>query len=863
MPAKIEQIQSAEEQVRTFTTEEQNMRQLYMQDGVIDDTEQEALDRVRTKIDDLETVVTRLRAEFEENRQRWESRSAEVGEAQQQLSDLTAFGHADAATLQAEMAELDSLASQQHYADALTALDQFQVSMGPIWTDYQTQKAAKDEYDPMRVEFDTRLSGARLAEPQTETIVGMITQLETNVAPADTHVEARNYVEALTLQQALMTELEALEAEIMRIQQAQSDYEAELARIQPNLIECSTSEFTALLPQQEALAAKQTEMEQAATAQEYERALELVLELSGMVDAFLPEQQALRDQQAQFEEGVARLQPRITAASSSELSSTAGTQQTIIDLTDQMNAAGEAQDYETGLAHQMALDTALTEYEATLDQRDLYELRLAAMSEELITASSSEARWAYLQPIQAEMATIQTDMETAAAAEDFDTAMSKIAQLEGKLVEFYAAIEAKRAEYETARTALDIRLSDIEACTYPLQAERAAVTAAVATIDAAAGEEDWVAANEAVAAANAHVDNFDAAHDAHHQALIAQIMGDMAPVRATLAAHSSSTSSTKTSLIQLIGLIDQAVASSNDLTETLDDVEVAKEQAGDLEVVDGIMERLAGEWGIFRDDEAREIVNELSPEELAGLPLEARNRLVDEMMSEDMTEEDHDAVQAIWSSPSIDDRFDEFDTDTRERMLEEFQNNPIVQEHADNWATMTDEEKNAAIRDIAAIPCGENGWNMGEVTDVRTEPEHFEGDRSNYRGYFDAEDDALYLNANHPDMVNFTQALMTTTHELGHRYQNQLIERLESGDLSPGAPEYEEARALQQNATYRNEHTDEWKDMVHSRDGSPFYSGTPEETHSRMAANDMREGLNEQFGPSDEQHLPDDHGHTH
>ena len=52
------------------------------------------------------------------------------------------------------------------------------------------------------------------------------------------------------------------------------------------------------------------------------------------------------------------------------------------------------------------LDTALTEYETIMEDRDLYEARLAAMQDELAEASVSQAKWAYLERIQSDLMTI-------------------------------------------------------------------------------------------------------------------------------------------------------------------------------------------------------------------------------------------------------------------------------------------------------------------------------------------------------------------------------------------------------------------------------------------------------------------------
>ena len=63
-------------------------------------------------------------------------------------------------------------------------------------------------------------------------------------------------------------------------------------------------------------------------------------------------------------------------------------------------------------------------------------------------------------------------METAAAAEDYETALIKIAELEAKLGDFFATIEAKKAEYEAARGPLVPRRRILTSATIPLRLKK-------------------------------------------------------------------------------------------------------------------------------------------------------------------------------------------------------------------------------------------------------------------------------------------------------------------------------------------------------------------------------------------------------
>ena len=95
---------------------------------------------------------------------------------------------------------------------------------------------------------------------------------------------------------------------------------------------------------------------------------------------------------------------------------------------------------------------------------------------------------------------------------------------------------------------------------------------------------------------------------------------------------------------------------------------------------------------------------------------------------------------------------------------------------------------------------------------------------------------------------------------MGHRYQMQLIERLDpshANALSPGDPEYEQARWLQQDDNYFNNHHDEFDNI---------YFTSPSETHSRVMGNEVKQGLAEGFDLPEEEEDDDGgggDGHSH
>lgn len=499
---KIEQIETGEAAITDLSEQESRMRTLYMQDGVIDDTEQDALDRIGGKIRTVQTRIAALRAEVERNRGIWESHASAYAYLQNQAQELTDFGHADAPTVHASLEPIPEAVTDQRWADATAAFEQAEANIIPVWEDYELKKAAKLEYEPLRADYENRLSEVERTAPYPEAMTAQIVQLRGNVPAIDAAAVAGEWPDALELLRDALRVFEPLEAEARDINLARDSYNANLAALQPRLTEASSSEYTSLAEQNEAMAALQTEMEAAAAAFDFDTASAKCIELADLVDTYLAAREVLDTDRAAYESALSPLEPRLRAASSSELTTTGDIQQTIIDREDEMRALAEAEDFAGALAKLVEVETALIAYEAIVDDRDLYETRLAAMQDELLEVTASRPEWAYLMPLQSAMATIQTDMETAAQAEDFTTALTKIGELEAKVVECFTMIETKHQEYVAARANLDRQVSAAESdasdAAPALDTEIAAVRTAVTPIDTAATAEDWVEAKNLI-----------------------------------------------------------------------------------------------------------------------------------------------------------------------------------------------------------------------------------------------------------------------------------------------------------------------------------------------------------------------------
>ncbi|MEM7317982.1 MAG: hypothetical protein AAF408_03065, partial [Pseudomonadota bacterium] len=455
MNLKIEKIKELEAAVKAKKKTYDILYEKFDADGFIDKIERKKLNKIDSKLDALRKLIEKLKAEVARNKKIWEGRSGDYDTIRDQLNDLELFGYSDAETLAGEIAGIPDAVKEQRWADATAILDQGEVGMGPVWKDYQAQKKAKESYDPLRLDFDTRLAGAQVGEPQTEAVTGPLTTIDANTPAIDAQTEAVDYVEALAMLKLSVTELEAAEAELTRVQEVHVSYLDGLDKLAPKLVECSVSEFSSLSEKQEKIATGHAAMEDAAGLNDFDTAKTELDNLIPLVDAFLPEQAALTEARDMYERDNPKIRNRLSAISSSQLGVEPNALQTVADAQSLVDTAVALDDYVIANDELINLESAISVVEASIDAKTYYEVRLSEVKSDLVAASVSDGTRAYLSAIQTDMASLQNDMETAADVGDFQTALDFLDRLEDKLAEYHALIDEKEAAYDKARKDLD------------------------------------------------------------------------------------------------------------------------------------------------------------------------------------------------------------------------------------------------------------------------------------------------------------------------------------------------------------------------------------------------------------------------
>lgn len=240
-----------------------------------------------------------------------------------------------------------------------------------------------------------------------------------------------------------------------------------------------------------------------------------------------------------------------------------------------------------------------------------------------------------------------------------------------------------------------------------------------------------------------------------------------------------------------------------------------------------IEERLDGASFLGTDDEARAIVGELSEAEIQALPTATRNRLMRELQSGYFSDDDKAAVKKIYSVKFVDPAFDAVDASKRSAMVKRLQSDPDVMNAKANWQSLPTEDRKKVLQKVADHQADAYGIPKTTITTFNDPPE--DGYITN--GYYQHSDGRLYLNTDpSASFHTFDDAMDTVTHENAHRYQHDLIDRLDAGQIKPGDPLYDQTDTFRLNNEYYT------NDM-------PEYFTQPMENHSRVTGDAARRAI--------------------
>ena len=302
------------------------------------------------------------------------------------------------------------------------------------------------------------------------------------------------------------------------VQQKQS-YDDTLAQLQPRLQAVSTSEaqYATLQPMQQDLAAVQTQMESAATAEDFGQALTQAQDLTAKVGAIEQAKAEIDQKKQAYETALAALQPRLQAASVSDAQyvKLEPMQQEITTAQGEMESAAQAGDYDKANQCVQDLSTKLDTFEkakAEIDQKkQAYETALAALQPKLPTSCPVEAK---LSALDGEITTLKGQMEAAATSKDYASALELAKQVGAKADEFqkaFAEFGKNKQAYEAALNALQPKLPTTCPVNPSLAERHSQIMALKGQMEAAATSLDYAKALELAKQLTSTVDAYQKA----------------------------------------------------------------------------------------------------------------------------------------------------------------------------------------------------------------------------------------------------------------------------------------------------------------------------------------------------------------
>ncbi|MGQ0567349.1 MAG: hypothetical protein ACT4OK_20115 [Gemmobacter sp.] len=840
MEITLAKIEAAEADVGRLEAEEQRMRTAANADGTIDPKEQADLDRILGKIRQGRDLVTRLRSEYEANKAIWDGKAGDLGTLQSQTSELVVWGEPQAAGFQTQIEEMASLSGAEQWKAATAALQASQAAILAPYAEYQRQLAAKGIYDPARADFDARVAAAAATDLRAAAVVSELDALALAGPAMDARTAERDYVGAQVLLDQATGTLENVETEITALAAARDAYLGHRADLDARIAQVRLNDFTTLQGRVDALITEVARIDELAAAFDFVAAQDATTTAVAEATTLQTEIETKRLARDGYDALLSGIEARLAEAAAEGATELADKLQEIeakVAAT-QPQAEAEAEDYEAASAGLEQAATDLGGFEQLLADRRLYLERLADLMPKVIERGVSTDQNAFLDDALKRMADAQTAMEDAAKALDFTAALARLDEVATALADIEALIEAKHLEFNTERDIQQGRLEKFALTPYPeIIARTPVLQADIVAATAEAVAEHFDTAMDKLAGIATEIDLLEQELLRIETELLAKIEAIIAPVEAKLPSLEPPPSPSLPALKKLVGDIRAKMTSKTDLLKAVDEANDAARRAADLEKVHALMKDIEDKWGFEQDDVARQKVADLKASgDLNKLPTEARNYLVEKLMSGVVSDEDAAAIKDVWSQPKyVDPAFDKLDAPIRKQIVDRITNDPKVKQYEADWATMSDDDKKKALEYMCSIPCGPDGWNMGTLKSVKLEKVPTSDPDWGYGAYSGGDDEMTFNVDPTVEAKGWGEMMDTLTHEIGHKYQKKLTDDFKAGKIKPGDPLYDQAKSLKLADDYFNSNYDRYMDV---------YENTPEEAHSRKMGDEMKAGIN-------------------
>jgi hypothetical protein len=391
---------------------------------------------------------------------------------------------------QSALAKIDPKDPSKAKADIDKVLGDARKLNGEVTTFRQQAEKAKTDWDARQGRYDEAVAQTEELEAWGDAKAPALRGLVDGIR---TQVNQRQYAQTNSTLDAMLPKLAPIYEAYLKQKEAKTKYDAELSAVQARLTTASASDHVKLAAQRDALGTAQTEMESSAQAKNYVAAVQQLGEMAAKLDAFEVALQELEQQKKAYEDAMAALQPQIDQTSqSSQHQTLAPMEEELLALKTKIDTAAQAEDFALALTQVNDLSTKADQYITLRDELDAkktaYEQAYAALQPRL--PSASEPGGERIVALQQAIATQQNEMISAAEADDYDTALQLVNELEPQVTELETALAARQL-YDEQWAALQPKLPQASSGSPALAELEASVDSLRQQAETAAAADDY------------------------------------------------------------------------------------------------------------------------------------------------------------------------------------------------------------------------------------------------------------------------------------------------------------------------------------------------------------------------------------
>ncbi len=307
-----------------------------------------AIDKTLAEAQAISGQAAQLRQATEKDWNDWQSRQAKFETAVGQIDEMKAWGHAKAPDLLSVVDAVKPQIEARSYAAASAAVDTLLPKLQPDYADFQAQKAAQAQYEPARKALDPRLAAA--ATSKFKKLADQQQALTPATTAMDAAATSKDFVHALQMEGDLEKQVTTSETALAALNAQAEAYETERKTLQPRLDQATdVPKHKSLMPMMQDIQAGRDQMDQAAQAEDFDKALGMAKDLGAKSDGYNQASATLDAQKKEFDDTYTDdLKKRAAATAQSSFKQLEQASAEIGDLVTKIDAAADQEQYSDG-----------------------------------------------------------------------------------------------------------------------------------------------------------------------------------------------------------------------------------------------------------------------------------------------------------------------------------------------------------------------------------------------------------------------------------------------------------------------------------------------------------------------------------